>query len=257
MGLISLYLFTLLGGLAAGTYVFETCFCRKREGSRPWLVPLVVVVLFAVGLVAAMTHISSIPRAIDVVFAGMVNFGAGMTQEVLVAACFLVLALIDLVITFVRKDSPFVLRVITAVAALTCIVMMGFAYVEVLGVPAWTNAPATILAFLCGDLAMGLGLYAVLGGASFAENKTLRIAGLAVNAALAVAFVLEIVAFAGCGEDVVTQVIGLIVAPVVSLAAVILAPKMKGNTAAIIVCAASIIGVAIARYGFYAICTVL
>ena len=49
MGLESLFLFTLLGGLAAGAYVFETCFQRIRKGERPWLVPLVVVVLFAIG----------------------------------------------------------------------------------------------------------------------------------------------------------------------------------------------------------------
>ena len=51
MGLTSLFLFTLLGGLAAGAYVFDTCFNRKREGDRPWLMPVVVVVLFAVGLI--------------------------------------------------------------------------------------------------------------------------------------------------------------------------------------------------------------
>lgn len=257
MGLISLYLFTMLGGLAAGTYVFETCFCRKRKEGRPWLIPLVVVALFAVGLIAAATHISSIPRAFESVFAGTVNFGAGMTQEVVVSGCFLVLALIDLIITFVRKDSPFALRVVTAVLAVATMFMMGMAYVDVLGVPAWNNAPATILAFLAGDLAMGLGLYAVLDGASFSENKGLRITALVVNAVLAVALILEIVAFAGCGEDVIGQVVGLIVAPVVSLIAVAMAPKMKGGTAAIVVCAASIVGIAIARYAFYAICTVL
>ena len=50
MGLESLFLFTLLGGMAAGAYAFETCFQRTRTGERPWLVPLVIVVLFAVGM---------------------------------------------------------------------------------------------------------------------------------------------------------------------------------------------------------------
>lgn len=40
MGLESLFAFTLLGGMAAGAYVFETCFARKRSGNRrgfcPW-----------------------------------------------------------------------------------------------------------------------------------------------------------------------------------------------------------------------------
>ena len=53
MGLESLFLFTLLGGLAAGAYVFETCFQRTRKGERPWLGPLVDVVLYAIGMIAA------------------------------------------------------------------------------------------------------------------------------------------------------------------------------------------------------------
>lgn len=258
MGLTSLYLFTMLGGLAAGTYVFETCFTRQRDKEgRPWLVPLVVVILFALGLIAAVTHISSIPRAFESVFAGMVNFGAGMTQEVIVSVCFLVLAIVDLIVTFVRKDSPFALRVVTAVVGVGCIFMMGMAYIDVYGVPAWTNAPATILAFLAGDLAMGLALYAVLDKASYVDNKGLRVTSYIVNAVLAVALILEAVVFAGFGEDVVAQVVGLVIAPVVSIVVVAVAPKLKGSTAAIIVCAASIIGVAIARFAFYAICTVL
>ena len=59
MGLESLYLFTMLGGMAAGAYAFDAGLRRTREGSRPWLVPLVVVALFAVGMVAATTHVQS------------------------------------------------------------------------------------------------------------------------------------------------------------------------------------------------------
>ena len=65
MGLESLYVFTMLGGVAAGAYAFETGLRRRREGGRPWLVPLVVVILFAAGIVAAATHVHSIPRAIQ------------------------------------------------------------------------------------------------------------------------------------------------------------------------------------------------
>ena len=41
----------------------KTCFARKRSGNRPWLLPLVVVALFAIGMIAASTHVQSIPRA--------------------------------------------------------------------------------------------------------------------------------------------------------------------------------------------------
>ena len=81
MGLESLFLFTLLGGMAAGAYAFETCFQRTRTGERPWLVPLVIVVLFAVGMIAASTHVQSIPRALASVSAGTVNFGSRHGQR--------------------------------------------------------------------------------------------------------------------------------------------------------------------------------
>ena len=157
MGLESLFLFTLLGGLAAGAYVFETCFQRTRKGERPWLVPLIVVVLFAIGMIAAATHVHSLSRAFASIGAGTVNFGSGMVKEVLLAGIFFILALIDLIITFVKKDSPFALRVIGAIAAVLVIVLMGTAYIDVYGNAVWSNAPATVLTFVAGALAMGLG----------------------------------------------------------------------------------------------------
>ena len=124
MGLESLFAFTLLGGMAAGAYVFETCFARKRSGNRPWLLPLVVVALFAIGMSAASTHVQSIPRAMGSLTSGTVNFASGMVREVAVSGVFFVLALIDMIIAFVKKDSPFALRVVTAVVAVACMVLM-------------------------------------------------------------------------------------------------------------------------------------
>lgn len=106
MGLESLFAFTLLGGMAAGAYVFETCFARKRSGNRPWLLPLVVVALFAIGMIAASTHVQSIPRAMGSLTSGTVNFASGMVREVAVSGVFFVLALIDMIIAFVKKGQP-------------------------------------------------------------------------------------------------------------------------------------------------------
>ena len=143
MGLESLYLFTMLGGMAAGAYAFDAGLRRTREGSRPWLVPLVVVALFA-----------------------------------------------------------------------------------------------------------------VLASADYA-GKLLRLAAFIVNAVLAVGLVLEAVAFSGEGFSPITQIAGLVIAPVVSVVLVALSSKINNKKAlAIAVCVASIVGVAIARYAFYATCTV-
>ena len=256
MGLESLYVFTMLGGVAAGAYAFETGLRRRREGGRPWLVPLVVVILFAAGIVAAATHVHSIPRAIQSVVGGTVNFGSGMIREVLVAGCFMVLAAIDLVVTLVRKGSPYGLRVVGAVVGVVCMVMMGVAYTDVYGIAVWCDAPATILAFLAGDLAMGLALFAVLGSEDY-DGAVLRIVSFVVNAALAVGLVLEAVAFSNEGFDPASQIAALVIAPIASAALVALSPRIANKRAvAVAICVAAIVGVGISRYAFYATCTV-
>ena len=254
MGLESLFAFTLLGGMAAGAYVFETCFARKRSGNRPWLFPLVVVALFAIGMIAASTHVQSIPRAMGSLTSGTVNFASGMVREVAVSGVFFVLALIDMIIAFVKKDSPFALRVVTAVVAVACMVLMGTAYTDVFGNPVWTNAPATVLSFVAGDLAMGLGLCAALGVANLSEKPD-AYTMVAVDVVIAIGMALEVAAFSAVGISPVMQVVGLVVAPVASAVLTLLASKFANKqTLAIVVCAALVIGVAVARYAFYATC---
>lgn len=252
MGLESLFVFTLLGGLATGAYAFETVLRRKREGARPWLVPLVVVVLFAVALIAAATHIQSFAHMFASVFSGAVNLGAGMVHEVVVAGLFFVLALIDLIVVFIKKDSPFALRAVTAVVAVVCLVMMGVAYIDILGNPVWCSAPATVLSFLGGGLATGMALYVALSSESY-ETNNVRVLSIAANVILALGIALEIAAFSGNGINPVSQIAALLVAPVASIVLVALAHKIgKAKTLAIIICILSIVGVAISRYAFYA-----
>lgn len=51
------------------------------------------------------------------------------------------------------------------------------------------------------------------------------------------------------------QVVGLVVAPVASAVLTLMASKFANKqTLAIVVCAALVIGVAVARYAFYATC---
>lgn len=254
MGFESLFAFTVLGGMAAGAYVFETCFARTRSGDRPWLMPLVVVVLFAVGMLAASTHVQSISRAIGSLIDGTVNLGSGMVREVVVSGIFFVLALADAGFAFAKKDSPFALRAVTAVAAAACMVLMGTAYIDVLGNPVWTNAPATVLSFVAGDLAMGLGLCSALGVADLSE-KRIACVMVAVDAMLAIGLALEIAAFVAAGVSPAMQVAGLAIAPVAGAALTLCASKFANKQAlAIAVCAVLIIGVAVARYAFYATC---
>lgn len=252
MGLESLFAFTMLGGLAAGAYVFETVLRKTRESARPWLVPLVVVVLFAAGLIAAATHVHSFAHAFDSLFCGTVNFGAGMVHEVAVSGLFFVLALIDLIVVAVKKSTPYALRVVTAVVALVCIVLMGVAYIDILGNSVWCNAPATVVSFVGGGLAMGLALFAVLDSEGFGTGIS-RVLGLVANIVLAVGIALEIMAFSEAGLDTMMQIAALIIAPVASCVLLGVATKATNARAvAIAICVLSIVGVALSRWAFYA-----
>lgn len=157
-----------------------------------------VVVLFAIGMIAASTHVHSISRAMGSLTSGTVNFASGMVREVAVSGVFFVLALIDMIIAFVKKDSPFALRVVTAVVAVACMVLMGTAYIDVFGNAVWTNAPATVLSFVAGDLAMGLGLCAALGAANLSE-KPVAYTMIAVDVVLAIGLALEVAVFSAVG----------------------------------------------------------
>ena len=177
-----------------------------------------------------------------------------MVREVVVSGIFFVLALADAGFAFAKKDSPFALRAVTAVAAAACMVLMGTAYIDVLGNPVWTNAPATVLSFVAGDLAMGLGLCSALGVADLSE-KRIACVMVAVDVMLAIGLALEIAAFVAAGVSPAMQVAGLAIAPVAGAALTLCASKFANKQAlAIAVCAVLIIGVAVARYAFYATC---
>ena len=182
------------------------------------------------------------------------NFGSGMVKEVAASGIFFVLVIVDLIITLAKKNSPFALRVVAAVAAVVCMVLMATAYGDVYGNAVWSNAPATVLSFFAGDLAMGLGLCAVLGSVDVTKKPALY-ALLIVDAALAIGLALEVAAFGGQGASPVTQAVGLVVAPVASAALALAASKLENKKMlAIAMCALLVIGVAIARYAFYATC---
>ena len=107
---------------------------------------------------------------------------------------------------------------------------------------------------MAGDLAMGLGLCTALGVAKLSE-KPVAYTMVAVDVVLAIGLVLEVMAFSAAGASPVMQVVGLVVAPVASAVLTLLASKFANKqTLAIVVCAALVIGVAVARYAFYATC---
>ena len=247
MANLPLFLFTLLGGMAAGVYLAETCLQRTRSGEKPWLVPLIAVILVAAGAIAATFHVGNIARA----FTPHINFGAGMVQEILLAAVFGVLALVDLVLCATKKCSPFALRVCGAVAAALLALSMGHAYTTVLGNPAWTQPVATILSFFAGSLLSGLLLFTLLrrNVVSCSAAKAYLCVSVVL---LIVALTLQIGVFSSLSASVTLLVAGL-AAGVVGAVCAFVSPQRPGVALPAAAFALGLVGVGLARWAFYTV----
>lgn len=247
MANLPLFLFTLLGGMAAGTYLAETCLDRRRNAASAWLVPAVALALVAAGAIAATFHVGNIARA----FTPHVNLGSGMTQEILLVTVFGALALVDLVLCVVKKPSPFALRVCGAIAAAVLMLSMGHAYTTVLGNPIWAQPVATILSFFAGSLLSGLLLFTLLrrsatGGTGakmyLGAAGILLVAGLAMQASV----------FSSHSANVTLLMAGL-VAGAAGVACALAAPKRTGTALPATAFALVLMGVGMARWAFYAV----
>lgn len=247
MANLPLFLFTLLGGMAAGTYLAETCLERKRGDANPWLVPAVALALVAVGAIAATFHVGNIAR----VFTLHVNLGAGMTQEILLVAVFGALVLIDLVLCAAKKQSPLALRICGAVAAALLMLSMGHAYTTVLGNPVWAQPVATILSFFAGSLLSGLLLFALLRRNAAGQSAAKAYLGIAA-ALLVVGLAVQASVFAAWSASVTLLVAGL-VAGVAGAACAFFAPKRTGAALPAAAFALALVGVGLARWAFYTV----
>ena len=151
-----------------------------------------------------------------------------------------------------KKETPYALRVAAAIVAVVAVVLMGVAYIDILGNPVWCNAIATVLSFVGGALAMGIALHAVLVSGGY-EGGSARIASIVSNVILAAGIAFEASAFVEHGVDAMPQIIALVVAPIASIVLVALSSKAKNARAiAVAVCVLSIVGVGISRWAFYA-----
>ena len=95
---------------------------------------------------------------------------------------------------------------------------------------------------------------AVLGAVDLSK-KPAAYTMVVVDVALVIGLVLEVMAFSAAGASPAMQVVGLVIAPVASAVLTLLASKFANKQMlAIIVCTVLVIGVAVARYAFYATC---
>lgn len=243
-----LFAFTTLGGLAAGAYVVGAFFpSAERETKRPWLFPLVCIVLLGVGLLGVLGHLGRPERFL---FA-LSNPSSMIAEEAYWSLAFGVLMLVDLALRARKGESPRAVGVLGAVAALGLMGVMGWAYFTAYGNPAWAAWP-TLALFVAGDLAMGAALFALFDGGLYRKGA-FALASSVLSVLAAVGMVAVAARFAGLGHGMEPFVVGTVLA-VAGAACALLAwrGKLSGKAAAPVVLACLFVGVAVARYAFYA-----
>jgi len=240
----ALFVFTTLGGLAAGLYILAALF--PVEGKRNNLIITIVpLVMLAIGGVALLSHLGHPER----MFNAFANPEAGITQEGITTTLFGIVLVIDLALTWFKEGAPRALRIVGAVFAALLICAMGMLYYNYQSMPMWHALP-TVPLFVVGDLAIG-GLFIAAIDEQLAGNKTLA----TVNAVLAVLFAVTLVGnavvFQGCGLSPVPFAIAAVVAAAV---AVYLFTNWQKATSGLRwgLFIALFVGIVIARYAFYA-----
>lgn len=241
----SLFVFTTLAGAAAGGYAVRAAFPLDAQRRRPWLFACVCLVLLAVSGVALLAHLGH-PERVLLAFR---NFGAGIAQEGAVTLLFGAAVVADLVFCAARGASPRWLDVVAGVLGLVLACVMGLAYVANVGTPAWMGA-GTVPLFVLGDVLMGAGLCAVFDRAALA-GKAFRVCAAIVAVLACASMAAMAVRFAGLGFSAVPFAVGAAVA--LGAGALALAGARSGKAwMPGAFCACAVVGVAVARWAFYA-----
>ena len=251
--MLPLLVFTTFAGLAAGAYAVDALCGNGRAGSgaaapaRPWLFPLVCLVLLGLGLCGTLLHLGQPLRFVN----GMANPGSMIAQEAYWSIAFGALMLVDFVLLLRRGASPRAVRVVAAVAAGALMCVMGWAYFTSYGNPAWA-AWQTLPLFVLGDLVMGSALWALMREGAYRSDAFA--AAFAVLGALAVASIALIAAhFAGLGYGALpfAAAVVLVVAGV-AFGWLAWKDRLSGAVAPVLAFVCAFAGVAVARYAFYA-----
>lgn len=248
MQVLPLLVFTTFAGTAAGAYALMAVVGGCGDCKRPWLFPLVCLVLLGVGLCGTLAHLGQPLRFAN----GLSNPASGISQEAYWSIAFGVVLVADTVFSKVKGAVLRPLRWAGAVVAVGLVVVTGLAYHDCLGLPAWSGA-ATVPLFVIGDLALGLGLYALMDRASWAEGLT-----AAVVAATAVAFAAVLVGYGlylvrlGMDWTAFLVAAGLLVAAAGVVGVSARAGKLPAAAASAAVCALLVVGVVVSRYVFFA-----
>lgn len=243
-----LFAFTTLGGLAAGAYAVSAFFpSGGRDAKRPWLFPLACIVLLGAGLLGVLGHLGRPERFL---FA-LSNPSSMIAEEAYWSIVLGIFMVVDLVLLARKGASPRAVRILGAVAALGLVCIMGNAYFTAYGNPVWAAWP-TLALFVLGDVAMGAALFGLFDSERYRTGAFAAVS--AVLSALAAAGMVAVaVRFAGFGFEAAPFVVGAVLAVAGAVCALLAwKGKLLERTAAIAVLACLVVGVAVARYAFYA-----
>lgn len=241
-----LFVFTTLGGIAAGLYLMGALFPRKdKDMAKAWLLPLTCLVLLGLGLLFVLFHLQQPQRFLN----ALANPTAGITLEAYFSMAFGLFVLIDCALLFFKKKDVRAVQLLGAVfgVGLTCV--MGYQYLTSMNVPAWCSWQSLPF-FVVLDIAMGAAVYPLFAKGIYG-NGTYANASLAIQLAGAACLALEALHFAGVGLSPIPFAIGA-AALAASAFFIVKAKADPAGSNAFIVCALVIIGVVLARYAYYA-----
>lgn len=243
-----LFVFTLLGGAAAGAYAFSAVFPQKqKESGKDFAFPLTCLVLLAVSGICLLFHLGHPERMLN----AFSNFSAGITQEGIASVALGIVVVVDLVFSVAKGSSPRWLRIVGGVLGLLLLAAMANAYGQLYNVEA-ASTPAVMPFFLVSGLALGGALYGLFAKAPYTKGAYLW-TSVVVAAASAAALVAMALHFSSLELSILPFVASVIIAPVASLAVMLAFMKADKPWVPVAVCALMFIGIAIARYAFYAV----
>lgn len=244
----SLFIFTLLGGLAAGAYAIACIFppAEDKQPEKPWLLPLCALILLGISGIALMMHLGHPER----VFNAFANPNAGITREGFATGLFGILVLVDFILAIKSgKPSPRGLTIAAGVAGVLLLIAIACAYLAFAGVPAWTDW-STFPLFVVGGLATGAAALPLFDK-SLSQKKPFVLTVVVLNALFACTALLLGMHFSSLGMDMVPFIVAGAIAVGAAVVAYLSINKPEANYA-LIVCALTLIAVAVARYAFYA-----
>ncbi len=239
-----LMVFTVLTGIAAGAYVGAALFPKKGEDAKPWLFPLIALILVAVGGLSAMGHLGRPAMVLNV----LNNPTSSLTMEGMTSGLLAVVAIVDMALGFSKKQANRAVRIVGAVVGVVCMCVVTMAYATSYGNVAWTAAPTYPL-FILGDLATGVALWM-----AFADmpNKPLASTSAVLSLLFAAVLVWQAVTFAGLSQPGMGQIVaGAVFALAGAVGAYATASTKLWNTAGKVVFVLLVIALVLSRYGFY------